>query len=195
MSCSPFDLRDYHFQELADPQRRLVESHVKSCEPCREELGRLQLTESALFTLREEEIPQRIAFVSDPIFEPSPLRRFFSDFWGSAARLGFASAAMLSAALVVFAMYRPAPAPAPSIAPPAVTMAATAPNVDVQALVDAAVAKAEERQAVKTTAIMADLANAQKQLLWAAEELEQSQKRNAVRIAGLYFPPDENGER
>ena len=194
MSCSPFDLRDYHFQELADPQRRQVEAHVKTCEPCREELGRLQLTESALFTLREEEIPQRIAFVSDPIFEPSPLRRFFSDFWGSAARLGFASAAMLSAALVVFAMYRPAPAPAPVA--PAVTMAATAPSVDVQALVDAAVAKAEARQAVKTAAIMADLANAQKQLLWAAEELEQTQKRNAVRIAGLgiYGPPAENGE-
>jgi hypothetical protein len=196
MSCSPFDLRDYHFQELADPQRRLVESHVKTCEPCREELGRLQLTESALFTLREEEIPQRIAFVSDPIFEPSPLRRFFSDFWGSAARLGFASAAMLSAALVVFAMYRPAPAPAP-VAPPAVmATVAPPPAVDVQALVNAAVAKAEERQAVKTAAIMADLANAQKQLLWAAEELEQSQKRNAVRIAamGIYGPPAENGE-
>src|ERR1044071_1021653 len=86
MSCSPFDLRDYHYQELPDPQRLLVESHMKTCQSCREELQRLQLTESALFTLREEEIPQRIAFVSDPIFEPSPLRRFFSDFWGSAAR-------------------------------------------------------------------------------------------------------------
>jgi hypothetical protein len=103
---------------------------------------------------------------------------------------------MLSAALVVFAMYRPAPAPAP-IAPPAVMATVAAPPaVDVQALVDAAVAKAEERQAVKTAAIMVDLANAQKQLLWAAEELEQTQKRNAVRIAGLgiYGPPAENGE-
>src|SRR5436309_9077696 len=117
MSCSPFDLRDYFLKELADPQRRQVEAHMKTCEPCREELDRLQLTESALFTLREEEIPQRIAFVSDPIFEPSPVRRFFSDFWGSAARLGFASAAMLSAALVVFALYKPAPAPVVQIAP------------------------------------------------------------------------------
>jgi anti-sigma factor RsiW len=195
MSCSPFDLRDYHFQELADPQRRQVESHVKTCEPCREELGRLQLTESALFTLREEEIPQRIAFVSDPIFEPSPVRRFFSDFWGSASRLGFASAAMLSAALVVFAMYRPAPAPGPiATAPPVVTTVAAS-NVDVQVLVDAAVAKAEERQSIKTKELMADLDNAQKQLLWAAEELEQAQKRAAIRIAQQYFPPDENGDR
>lgn len=192
MSCSPFDLRDYHFQELADPQRRQVEAHVKTCEPCREELGRLQLTESALFTLREEEIPQRIAFVSDPIFEPSPLRRFFSDFWGSAARLGFASAAMLSAALVVFAMYRPAPAPAP-VATAVVTPVA-AQSVDVQALVDAAVAKAEERQAIKTKALMADLDNARQQLLYAAEELEQSQKRNSARLVAMYGPPAENGE-
>ena len=102
MSCSPFDLKEFFLKELADPQRRQVEAHVKSCEPCREELDRLQLTESALFSLRDEEIPQRIAFVSDPIFEPSPWRRFLTDFWGSTARLGFASAAMLSAAARFF---------------------------------------------------------------------------------------------
>lgn len=179
MSCSPFDLRDYHFKELADPQRRQVESHVKSCQPCREELERLQLTESALFALREEEIPQRIAFVSDPIFEPSPLRRFFSEFWGSAPRLGFASAAMLSIALVVFATFRPAPAPVVQVAS----------GVDVQAIVDAAVTR-------KTQALAGDLEKARQQLLLAAEELDNSQKRNgAIRLnAGLMGPPREPGE-
>src|SRR4051795_5614748 len=142
MSCSPFDLKDYFLKELADPHRRQVEAHVKSCEPCREELDRLQLTESALFSLREEEIPQRIAFVSDPIFEPSPWRRFLSDFWGSAARLGFASAAMLSAALVVFALRQSAPAPVVSIAPPAVATVAAVSEPDIRPLIDAAVAKA-----------------------------------------------------
>jgi anti-sigma factor RsiW len=178
MSCSPFDLRDYHFQELTDAQRRQVESHVKTCEPCREELGRLQFTESALFTLREEEIPQRIAFVSDPIFEPSPLRRFLTDFWGSAAKLGFASAAMLSAALMVFSLTRPAPA-----------TVQLANGVDVQAIVEAAVTK-------KTQALTADLEKAREQLLWAAEELDQSQKRNgAQRLnAGLMGPPREQLE-
>src|SRR3954471_22266038 len=146
MSCSPFDLRDYHFQELADPQRLLVESHVKTCQPCREELAQLQLTESALFTLREEEIPQRIAFVSDPVFEPSPVRRFFSDVWGSSARLGFASAAMLSTALMVFSLTRPAPAPVQ-----------VANGVDVQAIVDAAVAK-------KTQSLVSDLDKARQSL-------------------------------
>jgi hypothetical protein len=179
MSCSPFDLRDYHFQELTDPQRRQVESHVKTCQSCREELQGLQLTESALFTLREEEIPQRIAFVSDPIFEPSPLRRFFSDFWGSAARLGFASAAMLSAALVVFSLTRPAPAPVQ-----------LANGVDVQALVDQAVAR-------KTAEITADLDKARQSLLLAAEELDKTQKRNgSLRLsAGMFGPPREEMSR
>jgi anti-sigma factor RsiW len=200
MSCSPFDLRDYHFGELADPQRREVESHVRNCAPCREELERLQMTESALFTLREEEIPQRIAFVSDPIFEPSRVRRFFSDFWGSAARLGFASAAMLSAALVVFAFHKPAPAPVPAAVPPAVVASAAPSDADVKALVDAAVAKAvgaaEERQTLKTKALAADLEAARQRLLVAAQELDQSQKRQGTYKlnAGLLLPPNENGE-
>ena len=98
MSCSPFDLRDYLLQELAGPQqRRQVEAHVKTCAPCREELDRLRITEAALRCMVEEEIPQRIAFVSDKIFEPSPWRRWLAAFWNSGARLGFASAAMLSA--------------------------------------------------------------------------------------------------
>lgn len=178
MSCSPFDLRDYHFQELAGPHRREVELHVRTCEACREELGRLQATESALFTLREEEIPQRIAFVSDPVFEPSPLRRFVRDFWGSSARLGFASAAMLSAALIVFSLMRPAPA-----------TVQVANGVDLQAIVDTAVAK-------KTEALAADLEKARLQLVYAAEELENSQKRNASRLlaTGSYGPPRDNGE-
>src|SRR5579885_2961551 len=71
MSCSPFDLRDYFFQELPDPQQRQVEAHVKTCQRCREELERLNLTGTALMSLVDEEIPQRIAFVSDKVFEPS----------------------------------------------------------------------------------------------------------------------------
>ena len=111
MSCSPFDLKEYFLRELPSPQRVQVEAHVNHCPPCREELERLQLTEAALFSLRDEEIPQRIAFVSDQIFEPSPVRRWLSGFWGSTARLGFASAAMLSASIFYFAATRPAPAP------------------------------------------------------------------------------------
>src|SRR5579872_3752510 len=101
MSCSPFDLRDYFLQELSDPQQRQVEAHVKVCAQCTDELDRLRITEAALFSVRDEEIPQRIAFVSDKIFEPSPWRRWWTALWASSARLGFASAAMLSVAIVV----------------------------------------------------------------------------------------------
>ena len=200
MSCSPFDLRDYFLKELADPQRREVESHVRSCEPCREELDRLQLTESALFSLREEEIPQRIAFVSDQIFEPSPWRRFLSDFWGSSARLGFASAAMLSAALVVFAFYRPAPAPVAQIAPAPVRTVAAVSDSEIQARIDNAVAKGiaevEARQALKTKELVAEVDHARRGLLLAAQELEYAQRRRGVERlnAGLLLPPRNDGD-
>ena len=111
MSCSPFDLKDYFLKELPSPQALEVEAHVKTCQACREELDRLHMTQAALFSLRDEEIPQRIAFVSDKVFEPSPWRRGWNAFWGSTARLGFASAAILSAAIFFFAATRPAPAP------------------------------------------------------------------------------------
>jgi hypothetical protein len=112
MSCSPFDLRDYFFGELAEKDRRQVEAHSKTCVGCCEELQRLESTQAVLLTVRDEEIPQRIGFVSDRVYEPSPLRRWWLAFWGSAPRLGFASAAMLSAAIVVSAMHRPVPPPA-----------------------------------------------------------------------------------
>jgi len=111
MSCSPFDLRDYLLQELTGPQRTEVEAHVHSCPSCRLEMERLRLTQTALASLADEEMPRRIGFVSDQVFAVSPWRRWWAAFWGSAARLGFASAAMLSVALIVFATSRAAPAP------------------------------------------------------------------------------------
>jgi hypothetical protein len=152
MSCSPFDLKDYFLQELADPQqRRQVEAHLENCRPCHEELEQLRLTEAALFTLRDEEIPQRIGFVSDEVFEPSLWRRWLAAFWGSTARLGFASAAMLSVALIVFATTRPAPAPAP-IASTVNTAYVDTTDIDrrVQNAVDKAAQEIEARYAVKT---------------------------------------------
>ena len=97
MSCSEIDLNDYFFGEAPE-----AEAHVAGCAACSADLDQLRATRSALLTLREEEPPQRIGFVSDKIFEPSPLRRFLANFWLSGARLGFASAAMLSVALLVF---------------------------------------------------------------------------------------------
>jgi anti-sigma factor RsiW len=158
MSCSPFDLRDYFLRELADPQQRQVEAHVKTCPQCREELDRLRITEAALFSARDEEIPQRIAFVSDKVFEPSPWRRGWAAFWGSSARLGFASAAMLAAAIVFYALH-PAPAPGPRVA----TVATAAPVSDaqiqqrVQAALDKAIPEIEARYEKRTEALVKEV--------------------------------------
>jgi hypothetical protein len=112
MSCSPFDLQDYFFGELPERDRREVAVHSKTCVACREALQRLESTRASLLSVRDEEIPQRIGFLSDRVYEPSILLRWWRAFWASGPRLGFASAAMLSAAIVVSAMHRPAPPPA-----------------------------------------------------------------------------------
>lgn len=155
MSCSPFDLRDYVLDELAEPERQLVEQHTRSCAVCREELQRLGATRAALLTLPDEEIPQRIGFVSDAVFEVSPVRRWFRAFWGSAARLGFASAAMVSAALVFSAVHtRPAPAPVPA---PAVDMAGVEAKFQerADAAIRKAVSEAQARQEQRTERLLA----------------------------------------
>jgi len=155
MSCSPFDLRDYYFKDLAENQRRLTEVHVKTCAHCREELERLRGTETALLALPDEEIPQRIGFVSDAVFQPSAFRRGWDALWNSAARLGFASAAMLSVALVVFSLTRPVtqaniPAPATHI------QTASVPSpTDLDNRVNEAVAKAVAESEARTRELLA----------------------------------------
>ena len=205
MSCSPFDLKDYFLQELPSPERVQVEAHVNHCPACREELERLQLTGAALFSLRDEEIPQRIAFVSDQIFEPSPLRRWFSGFWGSTARLGFASALMLSASIFYFAATRPAPAPgAVATRSPAVpTMAAVTPTPQevqqqIQQAVSKAVAEVEARQSEKNTQLVADFERRNDETLrsvrWMAGELDANRKRAQVTRVMALAQPAESGE-
>jgi hypothetical protein len=200
MSCPPFDLRDYFLKELPNAQQREVEGHVKSCQVCRQELDRLQLTEAALFSLRDEEIPQRIAFVSDKVFEPSPWRRGWAAFWGSSARLGFVSAAMLSVALLVSAVMRPAPVGRVSDPPKALPAAAQISDADIQTRIDKAVVKAvaevDARQTQKTAQLVADLRNARANLLVAAAEYDMSQKRATnVRISASAYqmPRVDNG--
>ena len=177
MSCSPFDLRDYYFKDLAENERRLTEVHVKTCAQCREELDRLRGTETALLALPDEEIPQRIGFVSDAVFQPSAFRRGWGALWGSAARLGFVSAAMLSAALVVFSLTRPVPqaiAPAPAI----VRTATQARMADVSAQVNDAVAHAVAKAVAESEARQAR----QTQELLAASEHRQSLETQAMMV-------------
>ena len=144
MSCSPFDLRDYFLKELTDPQQRQVEAHVQDCSGCREELDRLRLTEAALCSLRDEEIPQRIGFVSDPVFE----RSWWAAFWGSPARLGFAGAAMLSVAILVLGFTH---------APAVFSSQAFYSRAEVDRRIHAAVSAAESRLEQKTTQLVREL--------------------------------------
>jgi anti-sigma factor RsiW len=188
MSCSPFDLRDYHLKELTDPQQRQVEAHVNDCPACREELDRLRLTQAALFSLREEEIPQRIAFVSDPVFEPSRARRWWTAFWGSSARLGFSGAALLSAALLFSALTR---------TPPASSIAGL-PSAEVDRRIHQAVSASEARQTARTTQLVHELvehADSEHNLRIAAESDARIAKEQYFAIEkayGAYVSPASN---
>ena len=155
MNCSPFELHDYFLGELADHERRQVDHHVRACTSCRDELQRLKITQTALMTLREEEIPQRIGFVSDKVFEPGAMQRVWHNFWGSTAQLVFASAAMLSIAIVVHAVRPAERAPGiPAVPPSAVVMDRQVAE-HVQAAVQKAVAESEARQTARTSELLA----------------------------------------
>jgi anti-sigma factor RsiW len=198
MSCSPFDLKEYFLQELPDPQRLQVEAHIKNCHVCREELDRLSVTQAALLSLRDEEIPQRIAFVSDKVFEPSPWRRWLAAFWSSGARLGFASAAMLSAAILFSALTRPAPAPAPVPQPVIAGMTSAEVDQRIQAAVTKAVAESETRQEQKTTLLVKDIEHRAaeesrlKQIALSENEYLERENIGLKRVAGDYGPPAGN---
>jgi anti-sigma factor RsiW len=196
MKCSPFDLKDYFLKELTVPQAAQMEEHIHTCPGCREDLDRLRLTEAALFSLRDEEIPQRIAFVSDKIFEPSPMRRLWAAFWGSSGRLGFASAAMLSAALVFFSVHKPAPALVPDRAAVQPLQAPGPTAEEIQTRVDKAIAVALDKaltESKQTTQLIADLRRenelAHSQLVRVAGDLEMArrhelnQKRYSAKVA------------
>lgn len=125
-------LHDYAVGELAGSERTALEQHLAVCGDCAVEVDRLRATTAALRILPDREMPQRIAFISDKVFEPSPVSRLFAGFWNSAARLGFASACVLGAALIISAYHRPTE----------VRTVVQAANVDVSKQVNDAVAKA-----------------------------------------------------
>ena len=106
-SCKQLEaVRDYAFEELNPADRSAVERHLPQCAECRMELDHLRLTTAALRVLPDVEIPQRIAFVSDKVFEASRWSR-----WFTGARLGFASALLLAVALVAVVYRQPAVVP------------------------------------------------------------------------------------
>jgi anti-sigma factor RsiW len=191
VSCSPYDLRDYFFGELAHDEQRSVDVHVKTCTACREELDELRLTQSALLTVREEEPPRRIAFLSDKIFEPNWWQRL----WSSGARLGFASAAMLSAAILMHAwVARPVQPLTVQLATAA--PAASAPAAEVQKVIAASEArqKAEFEKALTEKQQQWELEH-KASLLRVEEYVEMMQKRiNVMLLTSAQNAPTRAGD-
>jgi len=111
MSCKLEDRRpdwkSYALGELDARARQEAESHVAACADCQDELAGLRVTLDAMATLREEELPRRIAFVSDKVFEP----RWYEKLTQAFLRPSFAAAAVIAAAILVHAFVRPIGAP------------------------------------------------------------------------------------
>jgi anti-sigma factor RsiW len=147
MDCASIDLKAVSLGEASAAEKRVAEKHVSSCGACREELARLELTFASLGALRDEEIPKRIAFVSDQVFEPSWWQRL----WNSGPQLGFVSAGLLAGALVFHAVYAQPVAPAPQMVAQQQQPGLT--EEQVQKRIDAAVVKAVA-QVEKRTAEM-----------------------------------------
>lgn len=102
MNCSTVDLKAYAVGEASGGPEEAA--HIERCASCREELERLRLTQAALLAVPEEEVPQRIAFVSDKVFEP----RWWQRMWRSGPAMGFASAVLLACAICLHAFSQPA---------------------------------------------------------------------------------------
>ncbi len=154
MNCSQHDLKGYILGELPAAECSPLEAHLKGCLDCREEVERLRLTRTALDSLPEEEIPRRIAFVSDKVFEP----RGWAWLWNSAPRLVFASATLLALAIVVHAFVRPAPVAVPVAANTAAVEARVEGEVAkrLQSILEKAAAESEARQARQVAELVAD---------------------------------------
>ncbi len=178
MNCPTVDVKAYLLGELAASEKTSVEGHVRACQNCREELERLNLTHAALLSLEQEEVPQRIAFVSDKVFEP----RWWQTMWRSGPAMGFASALMLAAAILVHGYSRPVVQPANV---PTIDTAKIEQRIEreVASRVDAAVAKAVSQTEARQTQQIA-------KVLDAAEKRIESQRRTdmaVVQQAARYY--------
>jgi anti-sigma factor RsiW len=149
MSCASYDLKAYQLGEASAAERRTIEQHARGCAACGDELARLNLTQAALRSVRDEDPPRRIAFVSDKVFEPKWYKRPLGPAWG------FGSIAALAAAIVFHALWTPA------------TIVTTSPMASVvhkspapaglsRAVVETMVQEAEARGEKRTRALLAE---------------------------------------
>ncbi len=98
------DWNAYALGEMDAHARHEAETHAAACADCQDELANLRVTLDALATLREEEIPRRIAFVSDKVFEPT----WWDQIKQTLLRPSFAGAALIAVTILAHAFVRPA---------------------------------------------------------------------------------------
>jgi anti-sigma factor RsiW len=106
MSCSFFDAKPeskpdwkaYVLRELGQDAHRQAEAHLATCSICHEEVATVRLTLDTLSALREEEMPRRIAFVSDKVFEPRWWQRAFNQIVRSPT---FAAGVLVAVAILI----------------------------------------------------------------------------------------------
>ncbi len=111
MSCKLEDARPdwkaYAMGELDSRARQEAESHIAACNHCQDELAGLRVTFDAMATLRDEELPRRIAFVSDKVFET----RWYQKLAQACLQPSFAATSVIAAAILVHAFARPVVVP------------------------------------------------------------------------------------
>ena len=184
MNGAPHDLRDYLFEELNAAQKVEVEAWLATSAAGREEFDRLQATNQALLSLPEEEIPQRIAFVSDKVFEPSPWARFASWLQIEGPRFALGSATVMAVLFagiwatepslrydaagfqLAFGVEAPAPAPAPvqtlsdeqvrAVALAVLAETSDERQAELVALIDQRAAETEQRLSREVAAVSED---------------------------------------
>lgn len=104
MTCGDLDLNGYALGELPPGEREGAERHVAECADCETEVERLMLTLAALKSVPAPEPTQRIAFVSDKVFE----RKWYQRLWPAGPGWGFAAASLLAGSILAHGwMMRP----------------------------------------------------------------------------------------
>jgi len=180
-TCNTDLIRDYAFEEIAAAERPAFERHLSDCPACAAELDQLRLTTAALRVLPDVEPPQRIAFVSDKVFAK---RAFFRTEW-----LGFASAAVMAAALIFTVSHRPA-----EVRTVEIRTASVQPANDA---VQRAVAQAQEEDAkIFKAALAASEARHERQYRTLMDDityLQLHQGANTI-MASNELPPNGNGQ-
>jgi hypothetical protein len=169
MSCKLQDKRPdwkaYTLGELDSRAQQEAENHAAACSDCQDELAGLRVTLDAMATLRDEDLPRRIAFVSDKVFEA----RWYEKLTQAFLRPSFAAAAVIAAAILVHAFVRPVAAPPTNVAQA---------QVDTRAIESRVTAQVTERlQSEMATAVNTAVTKA------VAETEKRDDQRTAVLLS------------